>query len=558
MVAPSEFHHGFLRIAFFLQVSAGLFLAAPVFAANLFIINNSDGQGVSGGLLATPPGTCTAVPGGATGDCSLRASAAVTDWAQGHYNGSRWSDAEEATLPSGTNLIALDGTAVPITSGDLPNLISTKLGASWIPEVCNRPWCGNLLRGDVISHLDENGDGVWDDTWIDSNFNGIRDNGEVDRTRSEQFAWGITSVMRELADLSLVPGNVSPPGISRMRVRLALGDASQDPDARCDGDMANPDCHNSVVTPPDLTGLTATAIDDDPAVFGKCDPDRPEFTALAATDPVRAQRALDNCLWFFASFPVTAPSPGDLDPLHNQLDPRLRSEGLDPISDPFAVRATWIDQRVVKYIASSADGDQNFSQNWLIAYGFDAAPDSDDINQGVYQNEWRLTQSDTGADTYPYNFLIQHLADARRRGFTQDPSVPVPECVPPLVGPTCDGHTNPTVDPFWGKAIVRLPDGTPVLNPDGTLQLDFDKRVEWFEGQACDKACRESGVGAEREFRFLFEQEVQGYLLSCLNCGHPASLVQETVTYQFAWPGLPAIAPLPHPPALTTIVPVLP
>jgi hypothetical protein len=543
----------------------------PSHAANLFTVNNSDGQGLSGGLLATPPGTCTGVPGpagtGAIGNCNLRASQAVVDWALGYYQGSRWSDAveAEAVLPSGTQRILRDGTIDPITAGDMADAVNTNIGASWVPASCNRPWCGNLLRGDVVSHLDENGDGVWDDAWIDSNFNGIRENGEVDRTRAEQFAWGLTSVIRELADLSLIQGNVSPPGVSRMRVRLALGDAALDPDAGCDGDFANPACHNSIVTPPDLTGSTTPLedADDDPAVFGRCDPDRPEFTILAS-DPDRAQRALDNCLWFIASFPVTAPSPGSFDALHNQLDPRLRPEGLDPITDPSARRDSWIDQRVVKYI-TAVTPEQDFAQSWLVTYGFNAAPDTDDIREAIYRNEWRLSQSDSGTHTYPYSFLMQHTAEARRRGFTQDPAVPISECLPPLADPACDGFTNPTVDPFWGKAIVRTAfdlngDGVldPDLNPDGSFKLNFDQEFEFFAGQPCDEACRESGVGHETGFTFLYEQEVEGYLLSCLNCGHPAPASASTVTYTFTWPGLPTLTSILHPPPPTTVLPVLP
>jgi hypothetical protein len=310
-----------------------------------------------------------------------------------------------------------------------------------------------------------------------------------------------------------------------------------------------------MVTPPDPTGLTPTKADDDSAVFGRCDPDRPEFTALMG-DPVRAQRALDNCLWFFASFPVTAPSPGDFDPLHNQLDPTLRPEGLDPLSDPFAVRDTWINEHVSKYVAAVTP-EQDFAQSWLVTYGFDSSSGAD-ITSAVYQNEWRMSQSDSGSKTYTYSFLMQHLADGRRRGFTHDPNVPVSECVPPLPGDTCSGTTNPTVDPFWGKAIVRLPNGDPDRNPDGSLKLNFDQNFEFFDGQPCDEACRESGVGREKAFTFLYAQEVEGYLLSCLNCGHPAPESAETVTYEFTWPGLPTVASIPHPPPPTTNLPVLP
>lgn len=560
---PNQCSHGVLGVLFLLLSTSPF-----AHAANLFTINNSDGQGVSGGLLATPPGTCTGVPTpagslGTVGDCSLRAAQALLDWAEGFYQGSRWSDAvaSEAVLPPGAQRILPDGTIDVIGPGDMATAVNTNIGASWIPEVCNRPWCGNLLRGDVISHMDENGDGKWDDTWIDSNFNGIRENGEVDRTRAEQFAWGITSVMRDLADLSLIQGNVSPPGISRMRVRLALGDAALDPAAGCDGDVANPACLDSAISVP--------GSGDDAAVFGKCDPDR--FTGLdplyAGLDPIEAQRALDNCLWFFASFPVTAPSPGAFDALHNQLDPTLRPQGLDPLADPFALREDpWIDQRVVKYVASNTPGQQDFTQSWMVTYGFITAPDTADTEEALYHNEWRMVQSDTGPDTYPYNFIIQHTAQARRRGFTQDPSVPIDECVPPLGDPACDGHTNPTVDPFWGKAIIRSVsdlngDGIldPVLNGDGSFQLNFNQEFDWFDGEDCNEACRESGVGHEEEFSFLFEQQVEGYLLSCLDCApHPAPAFGETVTYNFSWPGLPTIVSIPHPPAPSSTLPVLP
>jgi hypothetical protein len=521
-------------------------------------LNETNQTGVSGPLLATPPGTCTGVPGGLPGDCSMRASQAAIDWAEGYYAyGTRWSDATAAVIPAGTSIVRADGSLDPVATGTLDTVINTHVGASWIPASCNRPWCGNLLRGDVISHLDENGDGKFDDTWIDDGDN-IREFGEVDRTRAEQFAWGLTSVIREMADLSLVVGNVTPPGISRMRTRIALGDAALDPDAGCDGDIMNPECHNAVVTAPDLTGLTTTAADDDAAVFGKCDPDRPEFVALMG-DPFRAQRALDNCLWFFASFPVTAPSPGDLDPLHNQLDPRLRPEGLDPIADPFAVRETWIDQRVVGYIASSDPLQQDYTQNWFVNYRFNSPASTPDIASAVYKNEWRMSQSDLGAETYDYNFVLQHISESRRRGFTFDADVPVDECVPPLAGATCDGLSNPTVDPFWGKAIVRLPNGDPDLNPDGSFKLNFDQNFEFFNGQPCDEACRESGVGHEISFTFLYQQAVEGFVSSCLNCSpHLVPLQQESVNYDFTWPGIPSIASIPHPPASATTLPVFP
>lgn len=523
-------------------------------AANLFSVNNSDGQGVSGGLLATPPGSCTGVPGGAPGDCSLRASAAVKDWAGGQYAyGTTWSDLEHAPLPAGTNQILPNGSVVPIAS--LAGALQSDIGKSWIPDSCNRPWCGNLLRGDVQEDLDENGDGKWDDTWIDKNSNGIRDNGEVDRTRAEQFAWGLTSVNRDFSDLSLVTGNVSPPGVVRMRTRLALGDASQN--GGCDGNVANPACLDGVI------GTAAAG--NDARIWGQCDPDR--FTGIAAADPIRGQRALDNCLWFFASFPITAPSPGGYDPLSNLMDSDLATglrpgDPLDPLKDPFARRDSSIAQRVTKYVSTSVPG-QDFTQNWVITYQFRPAADApDDLRKAIYHNEWRMSQTDTGDDdrVYPYSFLVQQNATARRWGFTfepapgEPPAQPLPGCVP---DPRC-GTTNDTVDPFWGKALKRTGSGLLDLDANGLPQFNFDQNFEFLPGETCGEACMESGVGRETEFSFLFEQDVEGFLLSCLDCGHPAPGPSDPVTYSFDWPAIPSIVGVPVLPPSSTILPVTP
>ena len=510
-----------------------LFPAVPLHAANLITVNNSDGQGVWGGQFATPPGSCTAVPGGATGGCFRRAQAAVEDWAAGQYgSGSRWSDLEHAALPPGA-VSAWTGLPVPT--------LRTRIGNSWIPDSCNRPSCGHLLKGDV-EFFDENGDGKFDDTWIDSNLNGIRENGEVDRVRAEQFAWGVTSAVQDLSDLSLgVPGNVSPPGITRMRVRQALGDAALADD--CEGTLANPACVNGVISRVDI----AVPSDRDPKVWGRCDPDR--FTSIAITDPIRAQRALDNCLWFFSSAPTTA----------------LESTDPDPLKDTHAVRDTWIRERVVKYVASVTPDRQDFAQSWMVSYGFGS--EISDISKAIYQNEWRLTQTDhdpnpgsptASPDTYPYAFIIQHTASARARGYDPGHNLLTTDCAANPTVP-CDGKTNPTTDPFWGEALLRDGGGNIVLDAYNTPTLDYNKLGDVFdfrEGQPCGATCLKSGVGQEKEFTFLFEQSVEGYLLSCLDCGHPAPGSFEPVTYSFDWPAFVPVQGIPYPPPTTMIIPV--
>jgi hypothetical protein len=88
--------------------------------------------------------------------------------------------------------------------------------------------------------------------------------------------------------------------------------------------------------------------------------------------------------------------------------------------------------------------------------------------------------------------------------------------------------------------------------------LNFDQQFEIVDGQPCDEACRESGVGHEIGLAFLYEQAVEGHLMSCLNCGHPLVIWAETVTYSFNWPGLPAVVPVSEPPPPVTTVQVLP
>ena len=533
--------------------------ATPLHAANLITVNNSDGQGVWGGQFATPPGSCTAVPNGATGGCSRRAQAAVEDWAAGQYgSGSQWSDLQEAALPPGA-VSAWTGLPVPT--------IQSRIGNSWIPDSCNRPWCGHMLKGDV-EFFDENLDGTFDDTWIDFNLNGIRENGEVDRVRAEQFAWGITAAVQDLSDLSLgIPGNVSPPGLARMSVRQALGDAALADN--CTGLLADPECVNGVVSRVDI----AVPSGQDPKVWGMCDPDR--FTPLLSATPdglVRAQRALDNCLWFFTSTPRTA--IGSTSPTNP-----------DPLLDAHAVRSTWLNEHMVKYTASFTPDRQDFAQNWFVTYGFDT--EIPDISKSIYQNEWRFIQSDRdpnpglpspSLDTYAYSFIFQHKARGRARGHDQDHNLltadcatylplPIPRPLPLPPAECTDGETNPTVDPFWGEALLRdIYDLDLDLNTDEILldaynvpRLDYTKLGDDFEfrtGEDCGATCLKSGVGKEIDFTFLFEQVVEGYLLSCLDCGHPAPSGFGPVTYSFDWPELVPIEGVPHPPPTTLIIPV--
>src|SRR5574341_1217698 len=50
-----------------------------------------------------------------------------------------------------------------------------------------------------------------------------------------------------------------------------------------------------------------------------------------------------------------------------------------------------------------------------------------------------------------------------------------------------------------------------------------------------------------------------GYLLSCINCSpHDPPSGQDTVTYNFQWPGLPEIVGVAHPPTSNPVLPVLP
>ena len=90
-----------------------------------------------------------------------------------------------------------------------------------------------------------------------------------------------------------------------------------------------------------------------------------------------------------------------------------------------------------------------------------------------------------------------------------------------------------------------------LINP-GKLSEVF----EFLDGQPCGPACLKSGVGREKEFTFLFEQAVEGYLLSCLDCGHPAPESFPGISYSVDWPEVPPIEGLPHPPPPTTVITV--
>jgi hypothetical protein len=489
----------------------------PLHAANLFTVNNSDGQGLGGNLLATPPGTCTSPIGGTGGNCSVRGAAAIRDWVSGAYSGGgEWSDLKEAQLPAGSNFF-VNGLPVPVPVTGIP--LPTNIGNSWIPDYCDRPSCGHLLRGDVVL-TDEDG------------------NGTPDRNRAEGFGWGVTSTNQNLANLSLgIPGNVSPPGLTRARVRLSLGDASH---TDCEGYLADPNCTDGVITAPDPTR--------DPRFWGKCDPDR--FTALG---PLNGQLALDNCLWFFSSAPITNLILGTEEDL-------LDSDPLDPASR-FSVRDTLPKQFVTKYTAALMPG-QVFAQNFNVVYGFDTS-DTTDVHRAIYLNEWRLSQADVGPSTYASSFLLQHKTEGRRRGFDQDRNL-LPECVGVFPVPQeCDGTSNSTMDPFWGRQFARNPDGSVQTDINGDPIVDWNRELEWRPGEPCDESCQASGVGSVRtilaaeQFTFQFAQEVEGFLLSCLGCGHPAPGPPQTITYEFAWPPIPTIAGIPHPaPSGTTVIPI--
>jgi hypothetical protein len=325
-----------------------------------------------------------------------------------------------------------------------------------------------------------------------------------------------------------------------MRVRIALGDASESPGGELTA-MGQPACTNGIADPPNPNR--------DPSIWGRCDPDR--FTGLG--DPVRAQRALDNCLWWVASSPLTS----------------LESTSPDPLLDEHAVRDTWIDQIVTKYTAAVTPDQQDFTQSWTVRYGFGkdlpSMRRSIRTSGGSPRSMWTPIRPSLQRFLIPTTttFSSTHRA-SRRRGSVRNLwvrfSPKSPHCGLPCDGAICDGRTNPTVDPFWGKALMRDGGGNVVLDAGGFPLLDPNKLaevLEFLDTQPCGEECLESGVGREQEFSFLFNQVVEGLLLSCLNCNHPAPKPFGDVSYEFIWPSNFTITDFAHPPAASTTVSIL-
>ncbi len=533
-----------VTVIVFFAIVVGLFVYNPAAFANhggstatpwhsdTMTVNATDGIGVKGGLLATPPGSCTAVPDGVAGHCHARAEAALKDWIAGKYDhGKGWSDLEQADVPA-----AVRAAAPPRPSRDI--------GASWIPEYCDQPSCGHLLKGDVLE-VDENGDGVFSDAWYDLNGNGVKDNGEVDRLRADQFGWGATSVIIDFNNLGspsnpqmVLQSGVSPPGLSRARVRVALGD---DPDCAV---VFSSDCVRSGVVaapfsiPDDLSNPNdKTSTVDNNEFYGVCDPDR--FSGGL----VDIQRQLDNCLWKIGSTPVTAPS-----------DSSVTGQGN-------AVRTEWVGQRVSKFVWSNTPDRQDFFQHLFLSVNFQATdPISGSpvpVDEALYRNAWFLEQTDFDPnralnfrlidvppsshlfeggsginftpDTYNSTFRVQHTTLGRHYGFDFFGNQIGPDLGDTPLDPSLIGKANPTNDPFWGAD----------LGPLG-FNTDFNTNAK-------------SGVGRATGVRFLYVQEVEGSIVhSCLNCteDHP-SLTAPPLIYQFNWDPTGGVGFTPHETAIS-------
>lgn len=572
-----------------------VWLATPVRAGDTQTLNETDLLGVSGMLFASPPGSCTAAPGGTPGDCSLRGAAAVTAASTNVY----WTDDAWSDLTSGDldgdgvadgvdncPLVANAGQADVDTDGigdacdsdqgatgagtDVGAMqAQSDIGTSFVPARCDHPYCGHLLRGDTVQ-VDENGDGVIDDTWHDYNTNGVIDNGEVDRTRSEQFGWGVTSVVGNLNDLSdmMAAGNAFPAGVARARVRMALGAAGQvggcdvprlDNPACLDGDISS----NAVAAGGFVDDNTVTGQSVDRDFWGICDPDRfdpsnPDRRDLSITTMEEGQRALDNCLWWITSLPILVGSD------YTELARAAYTAGADLYLPPDGIsdeHTEWVAQGVSKDVYSPTPDRQDFVESLFVAYFFDqSAP----LDKSRYANAWLLQQRDLdpnedvngpvagnpaqgqdwlgvnveagpALDTYPYYFAIQHTSIGRARGydngdtsqFTFGTDNLVSECDPPAVGvdpADCTGTVNTTVDPFWHAQIVAS-----ALALDG---VSFNADFEYHDGQPCDTACRTSGVGAEHGFDFVTVQDVNGYFSQCVGCNADAQVELPEFTYQ--------------------------
>ncbi|MBI5137724.1 MAG: hypothetical protein HZA24_10390 [Nitrospirae bacterium] len=556
-----------------------LALCAP-FAAhanNSQTVNASELGNRFGMLLASAPASCLSVPNGAyetkanyhpgeSGDwsgCEERGRAAVDAAAQaGMFADTGWSDLDHTSIEDGTTILRerdVDANQVEYYFTGTDVKADTNFGASWVPTACVGPHCGHLLRGDV-KQFDENGDGRFDDTWIDYNNNGVIDSGEIDRLRADQFAWGATSVALTQEELDMgIGGNLYPAGTGRMGVRFALGqlNADQPTLAQCNGRMTNADgtpntaCLDGNKTPPNPFNVEKDH-------WAVCDPDKfvpvtePGGNPLIA-DWTVAQRALDNCLWFYAAVPMgfgtALPGPEILpgDPLW--ADPTQSTQNND--GTPFDVtgRTTWENQ-VVRAImdhraATTGVDNQDLLISAMVTYGFvPASPGNTDLARARYYNDWQLIQYDgdpdrsvngvlahpdilardaggalTGAtalgepavgsvgpggsrDTYDNTLLIQHRTLGRGRGRDFAGNV-LPECVGSSA-PECDGTTNNTYDPFWGTQYVRDGSGNIVMEPDpdplappGSMLpvIDWGRVFNYRDGEPCDGPCQASGVG---------------------------------------------------------------
>lgn len=536
------------------MVSLLWLVAQPVCAADAVTVNSTEQKGLEGTLLASPPGSCTAAPSGALGDCSARGAAAAAAAAGTEFfSDTGWSDLKEAPVPlteNGNTEVGLlvDGSGTVAAAGPSP-APDTDIGTSWVIAFCDHPYCGHLLRGDINGY-DENGDGTFDSTWIDKNLNLVIDNGEIDRYRQEQFGWGTTSLVLAENDLGsqLAAGNAYPAGVARDRVRYALGDAAFA--GSCDARLDNPACLDGDPTPAN------PGVDGD--YWALCDPDK--FNPITTSDPTittaaEGQRALDNCLWWITSLPILTNSslPDDCHDEFVNDSECLFADGTRPEE-----RTEWVDQIVRKDVSSFTPDHQDFVSQVEVTYGFHGnAP----VAEARYENGWQILQQDrdpnedlngttnphngqfTAApagpaiDTYPYAFGLEHKSRARARGEDHDGNA-VAECGGG--GPDCDGLTNPTFDPFWREQLVKV-----ALVWENRWNQEF----EYKDGEPCGAACRGSGVGREVGLQFITAQDVNGYFETCINCEpHVAPLEpfpeaeSRYMPYDAGWNVVPTIA----------------